>query len=478
MGSRPVVVIWRLSVVSLVTAVLITGISNNLEASESFVTTDTGGTDRPHHDPILLEKDSDYTKKNGIRSGNGTYYNPYVIENWEIDAYNSNGISISGGYHFLIKNVYIKGNKLNKGIMLRDSQFFSIENCTIVACSEGVSFDQCYSRSMSNNTIVLCDTGFKATGSTGVLKDNKIAGNVVGIRLEDWSGMDILRNGIMYNLGNAIVADTVYGIEIQENLIGYANVGVLISNSLDVVITHNNFFNLSKGLVFDVGDNNVSLNLSYPLGGNFWDSYSGYDNMTGSGQNVSGSDGIGDTPFAAGINLTDHYPLMTRIAEPSWFIMDSSPPIVVVDRRIEGKSFGADDFHVCWWACDIESGIPELPKVTITGAPGDSFGVSHQSYGYSASSGSYGGWSFGEIWLYEASPGDYWLEITAKDGGGRSTVLSLGFEVSSGALTFTQQAAIAIAAAALIVVIVFGVVRMKRKTVHRIPPRQEGPGTG
>jgi parallel beta-helix repeat protein len=46
----------------------------------------------------------------------------------------------------------------------------------------------------------------------------------------------------------------------------------------------------------------------YPGGGNLWSDYSGLDNLKGPGQNESGSDGIGDTPYLFDFSQ-DNYPL-------------------------------------------------------------------------------------------------------------------------------------------------------------------------
>jgi hypothetical protein len=50
----------------------------------------------------------------------------------------------------------------------------------------------------------------------------------------------------------------------------------------------------------------------YPTGGNYWSTHAGaaIDLFRGVGQNESGSDGIGDSPYIFGSNETDHYPLM------------------------------------------------------------------------------------------------------------------------------------------------------------------------
>jgi len=56
----------------------------------------------------------------------------------------------------------------------------------------------------------------------------------------------------------------------------------------------------------------ASWNAPYPVGGNYWTGYTGKDLFSGPGQNISGSDGIGDTPEPvplAGTDEMDQYPL-------------------------------------------------------------------------------------------------------------------------------------------------------------------------
>jgi len=55
---------------------------------------------------------------------------------------------------------------------------------------------------------------------------------------------------------------------------------------------------------------NTTLDVGYPLGGNYWDKYNGADLFSGLFQNETGSDGIGDTPYWG-----DNYPLMGMFSE-------------------------------------------------------------------------------------------------------------------------------------------------------------------
>ena len=52
----------------------------------------------------------------------------------------------------------------------------------------------------------------------------------------------------------------------------------------------------------------------YPSGGNYWNDYTGEDQYSGPGQNLTGPDGIGDNPYNIpdihGSKNKDRYPLM------------------------------------------------------------------------------------------------------------------------------------------------------------------------
>ena len=55
----------------------------------------------------------------------------------------------------------------------------------------------------------------------------------------------------------------------------------------------------------------ISWDDGYPSGGNYWSDYNGTDFYSGTNQNVTGSDGIGDTSYIIDVNNVDRYPLMS-----------------------------------------------------------------------------------------------------------------------------------------------------------------------
>lgn len=57
------------------------------------------------HAPIFVGNNSSFTPANGVTSGSGTKNNPYIIENWEIDAGSGTGIQISStSVYFILRN--------------------------------------------------------------------------------------------------------------------------------------------------------------------------------------------------------------------------------------------------------------------------------------------------------------------------------------------------------------------------------------
>jgi parallel beta-helix repeat protein len=135
-----------------------------------------------------------------------------------------------------------------------------------------------------------------------------------GIRLFNSSSCRIEKNKIMQN--------TWYGIDLQissssnsirDNLVANNPIGIQADDSIGQnMIYHNNFVDNSiqtagGGLIKNKWDN------GYPSGGNYWSDYSSGDSFNGIGQNLNGSDGIGDKPYPNIAYPYDSYPFMGEI---------------------------------------------------------------------------------------------------------------------------------------------------------------------
>jgi hypothetical protein len=72
---------------------------------------------------------------------------------------------------------------------------------------------------------------------------------------------------------------------------------------------NNDFVNNTKQ-VNSAPDTVQEWDNGYSSGGNYWSNYTGIDLMSGPGQNQTGTDGIGDTPFILSPNNIDNHPLI------------------------------------------------------------------------------------------------------------------------------------------------------------------------
>jgi parallel beta-helix repeat protein len=210
---------------------------------------------------------------NNIISGNNLaakYYD--IIVSGSNNTVNENNATASNFGIWLSGNSYnstVSGNNFAAnayGILLNSA------NCTICG-----------------NNVTTNGYGMEITGSSS----NTISGNNVtanrygGIRLVSGGSNNIVS-------GNMVLANGQYGMELEYS-----------SNN---TIFQNNFINNTSQVVeryaIDTWDS------GYPSGGNYWSDYTGNDTEKGPYQNITGQDGIGDTPYVIDANNTDNYPLM------------------------------------------------------------------------------------------------------------------------------------------------------------------------
>jgi len=104
------------------------------------------------HAPISINSNLDFTYINGVTSGLGTKDEPYIIENWEINAKSKNGISIQNtSLCFVIRNCYIYGKYWMDGIYLNNVTNGTINNVTCEYTRNGI-----WVNSSAYNQIINC----------------------------------------------------------------------------------------------------------------------------------------------------------------------------------------------------------------------------------------------------------------------------------------------------------------------------------
>jgi parallel beta-helix repeat protein len=333
------------------------------------------------------------------RSSNNTFSGNTMTNNWDgLELYSSGNNSISGnvfngdGLTYLgpapghnnggymgsgmssMKNTVVDNTVNGKSIVYLQDAY----NQTVVEAGQVIIVRSEYIR-VENLNLTHTTYGIQLLSSRNALiADNNIVNNLQGIWLENSCANTISRNKITtnnqggiefyYSSNNTIsdneITNDEYGIEldyslnntISDNIIARNNGGVLLDYSSSSKIFHNNFINQYQ--VYSYQSTNV-WDDGYPSGGNRWSDYTGVDSNSGPYQNVTGSDGIGDTSYVIDANNQDHYPLMktyggpydigiTNITESETAVMQGLS--LNLSIKVSNYGIGSETFNVTVYA--------------------------------------------------------------------------------------------------------------------------------
>jgi parallel beta-helix repeat protein len=331
-------VVSGIMLILLLTGLLVSFNVQSGKASENTIYIRADGSIDPPTETRIERNGDVYTFLTDI------YFDSLVVERDNIvvdgDYYmlkgpgSGNGITISGRSNVTIKNIEIKS--FTYGVYQSASSNCSIDANRITSNSG----DGIYLSVSSHNNIV----GNKITNNSGhgvylnayspwdsvVYSDNSIVGNSIvnnggyGIYLHAWSTWgfvvcsdnSIVRNNIANNSGGGIQLFGDYCGSISHNSIVGNNItnnlyGIYLSGSSPYnFIYHNDFVNNTHHVY--TSDLVNAWDNGYPSGGNYWSNYTGVDFYKGRFQNITGSDGIGDTPHIIDSNNEDRYPFINR----------------------------------------------------------------------------------------------------------------------------------------------------------------------
>jgi parallel beta-helix repeat protein len=269
------------------------------------------------NDPQVMDGDTIYVH-------NGTYYE-------HINAYKS--LTLNGED----KRATIIDGSLNDTVIKIVADRVRISEFTIRNGYEGIII-RSDGNTVSNNNITMSEyEGLSIESSTdSVITDNLISFN-------GWDGVYMLNTNntvlrgntitsnnvsgvhidVSYNntiSGNTLSNNTIYGlrlddsnkISVVENTLSWNELaGIGIFMVADSFFCHNNFLNHTEQIRSD--DSLNTWDDGYPSGGNYWSDYNGTDFYSGSSQNETGTDGIGDASYLVDKNNQDRYPLMGPI---------------------------------------------------------------------------------------------------------------------------------------------------------------------
>jgi parallel beta-helix repeat protein len=188
----------------------------------------------------------------------------------------------------------------NVGFTLSNLRNVTIKNTKIIDFDIAIYLESTFQSVISGNTI----TGYWSGTDRGIAlyssSNNSIVGNnATQIRF----GVGLYSSSDRNNITHNTFTNCVCGMEIYH-----------LYSSCNNSFYNNNFI----GSLFKQVLNEESLNTwdnGYPSGGNYWSNYKGTDLYSGPYQNVTGSDGIGDTPYVIDANNTDDYPLMGAFSD-------------------------------------------------------------------------------------------------------------------------------------------------------------------
>jgi len=242
---------------------------------------------------IKIFSNADFTAQNGVTSGSGTAADPYIIENWVIDARSSHGIWIENTTaNFIIRNCTIENGSSYNGIYLENVKNGKIENCHLRKNYIGIflsdstnnviknswienNYEHNIKLFRSDNNQIIDDNLYVSIFSLFSYDiflenshNNKIENNHVGGREDFWNyGIYLSNAENNYIFGN--IVENIGGISLYssenntlennylENCLGY---GISLSHSENNLIQRNLVENSTYGIYLSNSENNRLLN--------------------------------------------------------------------------------------------------------------------------------------------------------------------------------------------------------------------------
>ena len=178
--------------------------------------------------PIFINGDGSFTPANGVNGGgSGTADDPYIIENWVIDASGAHGISIQNTTaYFIVRNCLVEnGGGSYSGIYLNNVVNGKVENNTCENNSDhGIFLDHSSYNTISNNTCSNNSTGIGLeVSSNNILSNNTLSNNSYNFSV---LGYEISHFDHDIDTSNLVNGKPIYYLKGSSNLV--------IDNSWDV----------------------------------------------------------------------------------------------------------------------------------------------------------------------------------------------------------------------------------------------------
>jgi len=294
-------------------------------------------------------------------------YNSLSGNNITNNNYRGIGLGYSSNYNSISDNNATANNQ--DGIGLYSSSNNSISGNSITANNyDGIYLYSSSGNSVSGNNITNNGIGVFLGYSSNYsgISGNNITNNVAGIDLDYSSNYNsISDNNITANHSGILLYSSSNNSISGNNVTANNHYGIWLDNSSINLIYHNSFIDNTKH-AHSYGSVNV-WDVGYPSGGNYWSNYTGVDEKSGSSQDESGSDGIGDTPYIIDANNADRYPLMGMFYGFNVSTVWIEPDYDAVEL-ISNSSVSA--FDVGFWIEHPEDPNTRIIKFNVAGETG------------------------------------------------------------------------------------------------------------
>ena len=269
-------IIYILLIITLILSNINGAVARQLTTSSAVITIARA--------PIIINNDMDFNSANGVVAGNGTITDPYIIENWDINATGySSGIYIGNtSSYFILRNNNVTSADA-AGIVLFNVTNGKIENNRInnsfsfFNLRVGILLVYAYNNIISNNTLDSNDVGIYVYGST----NNNITNNSVssffsvgvGIYMELSNNNQIYGNSIDFSgllclflfdcttIGSIMLETSIDNVISNNAILGTGSSGFLLLNSSENKIIGNLvFLSAEQGIYLNSSANNVIEN--------------------------------------------------------------------------------------------------------------------------------------------------------------------------------------------------------------------------
>jgi len=219
------------------------------------------------HDPIYIAGDNGFISGNGVVNpdATGTAKDPYVVENWIIDASENHGIYIeSTTANFVIRNCVVEkgGSDRNAGIFLYRVQGGRVENNWLEKNNMGIVMWESSNNVLKGNIVensLLHGINLGSSSDNNVFESNLVENSSMGIHLHFVSN-NILKGNLVKNNHSGIFLYSLSDNNIfKNNLVENNFYGFEFSESSNNVLKNNSFENNNYGIRILVSSTNNVL---------------------------------------------------------------------------------------------------------------------------------------------------------------------------------------------------------------------------